>query len=267
MNTRSGAPTSALYGFSVLLVKLLRECAPDGIGFALDSPGGSFRNRAYRDYKAGRSPTPPDLAAQLTRFRELGAVLGAPMMAAIGFEADDVLATAAARLADRDREVVVVSGDRDLFQVVSDRVSVRFVGRRGQDHVVYDLAKIADRYGVEPEMLPTVTALVGDKADNLPGLDGVGVATAGRWCREYGRVADIVAAAERLRPKRLRPVVAAAAAELSLSEDLARLRTDVRLADPVVGPIGAAQLADLGAWFETLEFTSLLPRLRAVGPM
>jgi DNA polymerase-1 len=261
MNTRDGTPTSALYGFSVLLIKLLREHQPSGVGFAADSGAASARVERYPAYKAGRPPMPDGLAGQLRRFPEIPAALGMPVhWAPAELEADDVLAT----LAERSEAALVVSGDRDLLQLARDGVDVLFVGQRARDHIRYDRAKVIERYGVDPERLPSITALVGDSSDNLPGLDGVGVKTAARWVREHGDVAGIVAAVDRLKPARLKDTVRGAAETLALSEDLATLRRDLAIDEPAAAPVTREGLEALGALFETLEFKSLIARLEVI---
>lgn len=265
MNTRAGVPTSALYGFSVLLVKLLREQQPAAVAFAADSGAARSRVERYPAYKAGRPPMPDGLSGQLRRFPEIAAALDVPVhWAPPELEADDVLASAAARSARSNDRSLVVSGDRDLLQVVDDRTEVLFVGQRARDHIRYDRARVIERYGVEPARLPSVTALVGDSSDNLPGIAGVGVKTAARWVSAHGDVDGILAAIETLSPARLRPAVEAAAETLRMAEELATLRTDLELGEPLAAPVTRAGLEALGALFEELEFTSLLARLEVI---
>src|SRR5688500_7391963 len=213
MNTERGEPTAALYGFSSLLVKLLRERAPVGIGFAFDA--GARRRRAVDPgYKSSRRPPPPELSAQLARVRGLPDHIGAPMLLVDGEEADDVLATAARQLAADGQEVLVVSGDRDLLQVARPGVNILFVGRRGGAHEEYDAAAVERRFGVPPHALPDLRAFLGDPADDLPGLDGVGPTIAARWIRDHGDIAGVLAHTDRLAPVHLRERVVAAAPRL-----------------------------------------------------
>lgn len=260
MSTSSGEPTSALYGFSTLLVKLLREQRPAGIAFALDA-GPSFRRELYGGYKAKRARMPDDLRRQRDRLDELLAALGAPRHAAPGFEGDDVLATLARSIED---DVWIVSGDRDLLQTIDARTRVLFVGRRGQDHVLYDEAKVRERFALSPPQLPSYTALVGDDADELPGVRGVGAKTAAKWIAEHGDAASVLANVDRLSPARLRDAVRAHADQIVLNEQLARLRTDVPIAAPLFGAIDETARARTAALFETLEFKSLVPRWNSI---
>ena len=261
MNTARGEPTAALYGFSSLLVKLLRERAPAGIGLAFDA--GARRRRAIDPgYKGSRRPPPPELSAQLAHTGELPDHIGAPALLLDGEEADDLLATAARELAAAGEEVLVVSGDRDLLQVAGPAVRVLFVGRRGGAHEEYDAAAVERRFGVPPRALPDLRAFLGDPADDLPGLPGVGPRIAARWIQRHGSVAGVLARAGELEPAHLRERVLAAADRLRQVADLGRLVDDLPLPP---GPHLAAWNDDtrarLRAWFEALEFRSLVPRL------
>ena len=262
MCTSTGVPTGALYGTSVLLLKLLREQAPAGVALALDAPGQNFRRALYPGYKASRPSTPGDLAAQLAELPALIQALGAPAFAAPGFEADDILATLARELGASAQPVCIVTGDRDLLQLAADGVEILFVGQRGRAHVRYDAAAVEARFGLPPDRLPSYVALVGDPSDEIPGVRGVGAKIAARWVREHGDIAGILANIDALAPAKLRPVITGHADQLRLNEQLARLRSDVPLGP---GPRHAGfddqARARLRALFERLEFRSLLARL------
>ncbi|MEM6788262.1 MAG: 5'-3' exonuclease H3TH domain-containing protein [Myxococcota bacterium] len=260
MNTTAGEPTQAVYGTSVLLLKLLREVRPTGLAFAFDTPTKTFRHQAFAGYKAGRARVDDGLVRQLRRFDDVVTALGAPAHRHPGYEADDVLATLAAQ---SEADVLVVTGDRDLFQTIDRRVEVLFVGRRGGPHERYDLAAIDRRYpGVSPALLPSVTALVGDPADNLPKVPGIGIKTAVDLVRRYGDVAGVLAHRDALRP-RVRAALTDAADQIRQSEVLARLRRDVPVTAPLWAPVAASAPERLAGLFEALEFRSLLPRLAA----
>lgn len=259
MSTKAGEPTSALYGFSVLLLKLLRERRPDGVAFARDL-GRTFRHEQYSEYKAGRAPMPDLLRPQWRRLDQLLAALGAPVHAAAGFEADDVLATLSHRL---EGKVTIVSGDRDLFQLIGPDVEVLFLGARGQKPEVIDVAAVAARYGVTPAQMPSLMALIGEVADNLPGVPGVGVKTAAKLIGKYGAVGPLVADVASI-PGKLGDALRASAAQITENESLARLRTDVTLTEPFVMPVGVEALDRVRALFEELEFRSLAGRIDAM---
>jgi DNA polymerase-1 len=259
MTTSRGEPTGALYGTSVLLLKLLREEKPAAVAVAVDAPRRTVRHEAYADYKAGRPPAPDPLRAQLARLPELVEALGAPMHQVPGWEADDVLAT----LARRHRPTLVVSGDTDLLQVVDADTTVLFVGRRQKDHVRYDLPAVTARYGFAPERIPTFKALCGDPSDNLPGIPGIGPRTVSKLIVDHGDAAGILAALDRPGGPagKARDAVKGAADALVRWESLATVRCDLELEPPLSGPIDHDALR---VWFTALEFRSLLPRLEAL---
>jgi DNA polymerase-1 len=264
MNTKSGEPTSAIYGFSVLLLKLLREERPTSMAFARDAPLRTFRHQVYDAYKSGRPPMPDALRPQWRRLDQLIAALAVPAHCVPGFEADDVLATLAKRLFDAGESAVVVSGDRDLFQVARGRVRVIFVGARGQKPESIDEAAVRARYGVAPRELPMLFGLIGEAADNIEGVRGVGAKTAAKVVARYGTMSALLTALPEVAPQKLREALAGAADRLAMNEDLARLRDDVGLGAPLTAAVSNDALDAVAALFEELEFKSLLARVAAL---
>jgi len=265
MNTRSGMPTAALYGTSALLLKLLREERPKAMAFALDAPKATFRHEQLESYKGTRLPLPDALRPQLDRLGELLEAFGVPAFLAPGFEADDVLATLAERLSVQGEAVRIVTGDRDLFQLTCDGVDVLFIGRRGEKPIVYDAAAVERRFGVAPDRLPFLIALVGDKSDNLPGVPGIGPRSGARLVASAANAADLIERAQQIPTAALRSAVTAAADQIRLTEELARLRRDVALPEgALASPVSKSAIPKLRALFEELEFKSLLPRLAAL---
>jgi DNA polymerase-1 len=265
MNTRSGEPTSALYGFSVALLAELARRPPALLAFAVDAPQRTFRHERQASYKAHRDAMPDALVAQLGRLRELLAAFEVPVYQVVGVEADDVLATLAARLSDDGADVLVMSGDRDLLQTIGEHVRVLFVGARGQKPTIYDAARVQERFGVPPARLPTYVALVGDASDNLPRVPGIGPRTASKWVSEHASAEALLAHAASLAPARASAELEAHAARVRENELLATLRRDVELgAGPFAAPLSAAARGRLGALFAELEFRSLAPRLAAL---
>ncbi|HKU42311.1 MAG TPA: 5'-3' exonuclease H3TH domain-containing protein [Polyangiales bacterium] len=264
MNTQSGVPTSAVYGWSTLVLKLLREEAPRGLAFARDAPVATFRHVEYSEYKSQRAPLPSALGSQFVWLDRLLDALSLPTFTAPGFEADDVLATLARELSAQGEHVRIVTGDRDLFQVIGPSCDVLFVGRRAQKPVVYDEAAVLERFGLEPRRLPSWTALVGDSSDNLPGVPGVGTRTATRLLQEFADVSALLANLERVEPQRLREALRAAADQLRQNERLARLHDAVPLPEgPRFGLPDSVAIERVRALFEQLEFKSLLNKLPA----
>ena len=268
MTTRAGEPTSALYGFSVLMLKLLRENRGAALAFAVDTPEPSFRRAAYREYKANRTAAPTPLAIQLRRLPRLLDSFGVPVWAAPGFEADDVLATLAEGAHSSGTQALVVSGDRDLLQLARGSVRVHFIGRRGMAAVTYDEALVADRFGIPSKRLPSYVALVGDPSDNLPSVPGVGAATARKLCARFDDARDLFRRLSEVTPERLRNVLASHETQILLTEDLARLRVDVPLegSEPRFSVPSRESFGTLRSEFEALEFKSLVQRLEALAP-
>jgi DNA polymerase-1 len=262
MNTSHGVPTSAVYGFSTLVLKLLREEVPDGITFARDAPAATFRHIAYSDYKAQRAPTPSALSAQFIWLDRLLSALDLPTFAVPGFEADDVLATLARELREAGESVRIVTGDRDLFQTTAERVDVLFVGRRQQKPIIYDAAAVEARFGVRPERLPSWMALVGDTSDNLIGVPGIGPGTAKKLLAKYHDVADVLRHLDDIQPDSIREALAQAADRIVQNERLARLDSAVPLPlGPRIALPTALAIERVRELFTELEFKSLLGRL------
>jgi DNA polymerase-1 len=265
LSTAKGEPTSALYGFCSLFLRVMREQRPRCLSFALDAPARTFRAERFPSYKALRPSTPSALARQLERLPELLGAFEAPLFRAPGFEADDVLATLCQRLEGEARPLLVVSGDRDLLQLVSPLTRVLFIGRRAQAPVLFDEHALVEEFGLPASRLPPYTALLGDIADNLPGVPGIGARTAKKLVAEHGSVGALLAHLERVTPPKVREALASHAAQARLNEELATLRRDVALADgPLASPFTASARARLERLFEELEFKSLIPRLQAL---
>lgn len=262
MSTQRGEPTNALYGFSALLLKLLREHPGAELCLALDTGRPTFRHRDFQPYKAQRAPTPSALVEQLRKLDQLLERLGVPVLGSPGFEADDVLATVAAGLRAEQRPALVVSGDRDLLQLAYGSVRVHFVGRRGKDALNYDEAAVRERFGVPPWRLPSFVALVGDPSDNLPGVPGIGLATAKSLLESRENIGELLREAPGLKPPRVAQLLLAHADQMTRTERLARLRCDAPLPQPPhLAAASSDNLLALRDWFEALEFKSLLPRL------
>jgi len=260
MSTAAGLPTQALYGLSALLLKLLREEQPEAVAFARDLPHKTFRHLRFPGYKAGRAPLPDSLRSQLGMVDVLCAAFGFPVLSCAGFEADDVLATLAEQLPD---ELVVVSGDRDLLQLVNARTTVLFAGQRGKDMLRYDLARVEERFGFAPARLPLYSALVGDGADNLPKVPGIGEVGARRLVARFESAEALLGALPSLADARTRTALAQHADQIRETELLARLRRDVPLPAFAPAPFDDAARARVRALFEVWEFRSLLTRLDA----
>jgi DNA polymerase-1 len=192
-STTTGQPTNAVYGFTSMLINLLRDETPTHVAVAFDVSRQTFRSEEYAEYKAGRSVTPNEFKSQVPLMREVLAALRIPTVERDGFEADDVLATLAVQARAQGHHVLVVSGDRDTFQLVSDDVTVLYPIRGVSELARMTPAAVEARYGLPPERYPDLAALVGEDSDNLPGVPGVGPKTAAKWILAYGDLDGIVA--------------------------------------------------------------------------
>jgi DNA polymerase-1 len=265
--TASGQVTNAVYGFTSMLINLFKDHKPDGIAVAFDRPERTFRHDLVDDYKAGRAAAPDILRQQMGLVRQVVETLKIPIVEMAGFEADDVLATLATQGRDRGDDVIVVTGDRDAYQLVEDpHVKVLYNRRGVSDYVLYDEAGILERTGVTPVMYPQYAALRGDPSDNLPGVPGVGEKTAAKLLNTYGDLDGVFANVDKATPK-LRenliahePVVRRNATATPLVRDV---DLGVDLSDLRMGAFDAIAVREL---FNFLEFTTLHPRLlEAIG--
>jgi DNA polymerase-1 len=259
LSTSKGIPSHAVLILSTMLWKLLREEQPDYLAIAWDPPGPTFRDALSAEYKATRAPMPDDLVRQLPYARRLLEALRIPALEVAGFEADDVLATLVERaLARPDVEIVVVSGDKDLLQLVGPRVRVLSVSGRTGEPVLYDAAKVRERWGVEPGQITDVLALMGDAIDNIKGVRGVGEKTAVKLISQFGSV-DRLYENLTLVTGKLRETLATGRKDALLSRELATLNRQV----PLAFDLDAFRRAEpdwtkLRALWTELEFTRLL---------
>ncbi len=186
MSTSSGLQTKAIYGVTSMLLKVLREKQPEYIAVVWDAKGPTFRHRLYDQYKANRPPMPEDLAAQIPWVRKVVNALGLPQLELQGYEADDIIAALARKCTDR--EVIVVSGDKDLLQLLNGNIRI---WDPMKDEVI-DSDVFRERYGIEPWQWRDVLALAGDTSDNIPGIPGVGIKTAIKLIKKYGSIKELL---------------------------------------------------------------------------
>ncbi|MFI6158835.1 DNA polymerase I [Micromonospora haikouensis] len=200
-STTTGQPTNAVYGFTSMLINVLRDEQPTHIVVAFDVSRQSFRTEKYAEYKAGRSETPADFKGQVSLVKEVLAALRIPVVEKEGYEADDVIATLACQARDQGMSVLISSGDRDAFQLVDDHITVLYPRKGVSDLARMDAAAIEAKYGVGPQRYRDLAALVGETSDNLPGVPGVGPKTAAKWINLYGGLDGVVARADEIKGK------------------------------------------------------------------
>jgi DNA polymerase-1 len=261
MATAAGQVTNAVFGFTSMLINLLKDHHPDHIAVAFDRPEPTFRHEMIADYKAGRAEAPDILRQQMGLVRQVVETLHIPLLELAGFEADDIVATLATQARDRGDDVIIVTGDRDEYQLVEDPHIKVLYNRRGvSDYVLYDEAGIHERTGVTPEQYPRYAALRGDPSDNLPGVPGVGEKTAAKLINTYGDLDGIFSHLDELTPK-LRENLAAAEATVRKNAEATPLIRDVPIevdVDDLV--MGGWDTEEIRRLFTFLEFRTLWDR-------
>jgi DNA polymerase I len=265
MATASGQVTNAVFGFTSMLINLLRDNRPDGVIAAFDRPEPTFRHEAIADYKANRTAAPDILRQQMGLVRQVVETLGIVTLDVAGFEADDIIATVVEEAKAKDVEVIIVTGDRDEYQLVEDPLVKVLYNRRGvSDYALYDEAGIFERTGVSPKQYPEYAAMRGDPSDNLPGVPGVGEKTAAKLIATYGGLDGIFANLDALTPK-LRASLAEHEVRVRQNAAVMVLRRDA----PVTVDLeslswGPSDMAELRRLFDFLEFRTLFERLEEV---
>ncbi len=199
--TKNGLTTNAVYGFTAMLINLLRDEKPTHVAAAFDVSRQTFRSERYPEYKATRSATPDEFRGQIDITKEVLAALGITVLAEPGFEADDIIATLATQAEAQGYRVLVVTGDRDSFQLVSDNVTVLYPRKGVSDLTRFTPEAVVEKYGLTPQQYPDFAALRGDPSDNLPGIPGVGEKTAAKWIIEYGSLQSLVDNVDAVRGK------------------------------------------------------------------
>jgi len=263
--TTTGQITNAVYGFTSMLIKLLSEERPDLIAVAFDVGSPTVRLEKYADYKAGRAETPDEFRQQLGLIVEVLETLAVPIVRVEDHEADDAIGTLALRASGRGIETVIVTADRDFFQLVRPGIRVMFNRRGISDIVLYDESGVQDRFGLPPEKYLDYVALKGDPSDNIPGVPGVGEKTASKLVNDFGSIEQLLERTDELKGK-LKGSIEEAGDRLTLNKDLARLETDLVLdVEPEDCQMGEWDMDAVHRLFTSLEFRTLLERLEEVG--
>jgi DNA polymerase I len=260
-STTTGQPTNAVYGFTAMLINVLRDEQPTHVAVAFDVSRETFRSAEFADYKANRAATPDDFRGQVALVKEVLGALRIPVLEAPGYEADDVIATVGTQALDLGYEVLVCTGDRDAFQLITDGLTVLYPKRGVSELSRMTPDAVRERYGLDPAQYPDFAAIRGDPSDNLPNIPGVGEKTAAKWVAQFGSLDDLVAHVDEVTGK-AGDALRAHLGQVLTNRRLTSLVCDVPLA---VGP------DDLGLqpWdrdtvhqlFDTLQFRVLRERL------
>ncbi|WP_067806061.1 DNA polymerase I [Actinomadura formosensis] len=262
-STTDGQPTNAVYGFTSMLINVLRDEQPTHIAVAFDRSEPTFRHEQYVEYKAGRQKTPDEFRSQVSLIFEVLDALRVPRLSVAGFEADDIIATLSVQATEAGMDTLVVSGDRDAFQLVNEHVTILYPVRGVSELARMDPAAVEAKYGVPPERYRELAALVGESSDNLPGVPGVGPKTAAKWLTKYGDLDTLVARVEEIKGKagdNLREHLAG----VLRNQQINKLDTEVGLElTPPQLTMGQWDREEIHTLFDSLQFRVLRDRLYA----
>lgn len=264
--TKTGEPSGAVYGFCSMFLKMVEEFLPESVVACFDLKEKTFRHELYAEYQAQRETKPDDFYRQIETIKEFLKILGVKMVSFSGHDADDAVGSVAEKLLkDKKNEVVILSGDNDMLQLVKDRVKVFSLRKGISDTVVYDTEEVVKKYGFQPELLPDFKALAGDQSDNIPGVPSIGPKTATTLIQEYGSLENIFKA---VNTGKLKESLAKKLQENKdkafLFKDLATIRKDLDV-DGLEFPFDKERINSPEAmkFFEELGFRSLLKRVGA----
>ncbi|MDQ6686669.1 MAG: DNA polymerase, partial [Actinomycetota bacterium] len=260
-STTTGQHTNAVYGFTAMLINVLRDERPTHVGVAFDVSRQTFRSEEYSEYKANRSKSPDEFSGQVSLIKEVLDALRVATLEKDGFEADDVIATLTTQALADGYDVLICSGDRDAFQLVTDHSTVLYPTRGVSEMARITPAAVQERYGLLPSRYPDLAALVGETSDNLPGVPGVGPKTAAKWIELYDGLDNVVARAEEIKGKAgdsLRERLGDVVRNRRLNELVRDLPLDKDVADLGVRPWDRQEVHTL---FDGLEFRVLRERL------
>ncbi|HID83389.1 MAG TPA: DNA polymerase I [Chromatiales bacterium] len=254
LTNSKGEATGAVYGVANMLRKLQKEYQPTQMAVVFDAKGKTFRHEQYPDYKANRPPMPDELRSQIEPLHELVELMGLPIIVEPGVEADDVIGTLARQASEKNIPVLISTGDKDLAQLVNDKVTLI----NTMNDTVMDERGVEEKFGVPPERIIDYLTLIGDKSDNIPGVDKVGPKTAEKWLAQYGTLDDLLAHADEIKGK-VGENLRNALDQIPLSRDLVTIRTGLdlkeKLSDLNVKPV---QTEKLVAKVKELEFNTWL---------
>lgn len=258
LTNSKGFPTNAIYGFATMLIRIIKEWKPDYIAVAFDVKGPTFRHEAYELYKATRRAMPETLIPQIPYIKDMIRGFSIPVLEKPGIEADDIIGTLARRYSEQDMKVFIVSGDKDMMQLVGENVVIVDTMK----DKVFDAAAVKEKFGVPPEQVVEIMGLTGDKTDNIPGAPGIGPKGALRLIEEYGTIENVLLNVDRIKNAKAKECIRLHRDQIIMSRELARIRTEedipFELADSRSGNPDADALKTL---FKEFEFSSLLQEL------
>lgn len=267
LKNKSGQPTGAAYGFLLTLFKAIDDLKVAYIVACFDTKGPTFRHEKFKDYKAHRPKTPEDIISQISITKGILEVLGIPVFAKEGVEADDLIATICNLVVkqDKDLDIYILSGDLDNLQLVKENIKVYTLGKGIKDTVVYDRDKIKERFGISPSQIIDFKALVGDSSDNVPGVPGIGKKTAAEIIQEYGTIENLYSELSTntavLKP-RIKESLISNKNSAFLAKELVEMKKDIPLQFSLeTSKFGRFDLKKAEEKLKELDFNSLISRL------
>ncbi len=264
LSTSTGLPTNAVYGFTQMLLKIIKDKKPDYLAIAFDSKGPTFRHTAYQDYKIHRPEMPSPLAAQIPYIHRMVEAFRIPVIIGDGYEADDLIGTLARKGETKGFKVIVVTGDKDMFQLVSPGISVYDTMK--EKH--YTEKEILEKFGTTPAQVVEIMGLMGDSVDNIPGVSGIGEKTAVQLIQQFGTIENLLAHLDQVKKPKLRERLSAEAETARLSRSLALIDTDCPIDfDPERFRMEPPDFEKLIPLCNELEFSNLLKGLTLPAPM
>lgn len=262
--TATGQHTNAIYGFATMLISLLKEEKPTHVAVAFDVSRKTFRTEIFPEYKANRAKTPDEFRSQMSYLHDLVSGFGITQFSVEGFEADDIIATLATRAANDGFEVLICTGDRDSFQLVTDSITVLYPKRGVSELSRMTPEAVLEKYSMSPAQYPDFAALRGDPSDNLPSVPGVGEKTAAKWIIEYGSLEKLLENAEKV-PGKAGASLREHIESIKCNRELTQLIHTVEIeSDPQALGWSGVRVSDLASLFETLEFRTLKDRVAAI---
>jgi DNA polymerase-1 len=264
--TRRGELTTAVFGFARKLLSVLKEYAPDYVAVAFDV-GETWRHKSFPEYKATRDRMPSEMRDQMTRIEEMLAAFKIPIVTRENYEADDVLGSLARQAAEKGYDVLILTGDRDMFQLVDDHVKILYTsGGPNPKTSLYGPKEILDRYGLTPQQFIDMKALIGDPSDNIPGIPGIGEKTAIKYLKQYGSLDELYAHIDEIRGPKTRQNLLTFKDQVFKNRELVTIVTDLDLGvDPESLRWSGYDPNAVRTLFEELEFRSLLRELSLLG--
>jgi len=258
LTNSKGFPTNAIFGFTNMLLKIIREKKPDEIAISFDSPIPTERHRLFIEYKANRPEAPSDLIQQLPHIRRIISALKIKTFEIPGYEADDIIGTIAKKAADSGKEVYIVTGDKDMLQLVDDKIKIYDPMK---DRVL-DKSYTIERYGITPERIPEFMALTGDAVDNIPGVKGIGEKTAKELLQQFKNIGELLKYPEKIKKEKLRRLISENTNLITLSLQLATIDTSVPIEDDLKDlGLSEPEWDSLRNLFVEFEFSSLMKHI------